>query len=150
MTPATLKKHMRPPDWVRYVDPHAHGYPSYMERAVERRQLDESIEALPATVGYLYSEFTPTTTAYPAGTRPLLEMIVDAVCDRSASDVDRALRLVTAHKIVGNYDYLGHVNQQPPSSFVDLDAVVRQWQEGTFAAKPREPNPPIRRTRRRC
>ena len=279
-----LEKHRGLPDWAENIDPHSHGYPSYMDRAVERRQLDECIEATEATVDYLYQEFTPTTCEYQRGTRPLPEMIVDAVCEDCSSDAERAvalvrwrranyqhiakcglgteeeillggysmchdasrslivlcqvaglgarmvvglddelktghtltevyvagkwsvfdpspcvpfpyyplgdgtfasawdlrqdptipsrctpefesdlteristlfrnfrlanysleestrnmalrfLRLVTAQKIVENYDYLGHLNHQPPSSFADLDDVARQWVAGTLSA----------------
>lgn len=93
------------PQWTKDIDPHRHGYPSYMDRAVERRQLDECVEATEETVDYLYGEFTPTTTVYPAGSRPMLEMVVESVCGAGESDVDRARKLL--HWRRANYHHLG-------------------------------------------
>jgi pyruvate/2-oxoglutarate/acetoin dehydrogenase E1 component len=47
-----------------------------MDRAMERKQLDECILAVAETAEYLYTEFTPTTCEYKRGTRPLLESVV--------------------------------------------------------------------------
>ena len=47
----------------------------------------------------------------------------------------RFVRLITAQKIVENYDYVGHLNHQPPSAFVDLDDVVKAWLDGTLGER---------------
>ena len=93
------------PEWAKNVDPAAHGYPSYMDRAIERRQLDECIEATDETVEYLYNEFTPKTCDYPRGSRPLLEMIVDDVCADCDTDLERALALINWRRT--NYQHVG-------------------------------------------
>jgi len=93
------------PEWAKNIDPHCHGYPSYMDRAIERRQLDQCIEVTDETVDYLYNEFTPTTCAYQQGSRPLLEMIVDAVCADCSTDLQRATALV--HWRRANYQHIG-------------------------------------------
>lgn len=92
--PAAIRPYMGCPDYVKNVDPHAHGYPSYMERALERAQLDRSILACDATVDFLYGSYTPTQVNYVRGSRPLLEMIVDAVCKDCRNDVEIAKTLV--------------------------------------------------------
>ena len=93
------------PEWAKHIDVHSHGYPSDMERAIERRHLDESIEATEETVDYLYGEFTPGTVRYERGTRPLLEMVVEAVCKDARSDVDRGKALVSWRR--RNYTHVG-------------------------------------------
>ncbi len=82
------------PEWAKNVDPHSHAYPSYLNRAVEKRQLDEAVELNDTTAHYLYNNFTPTQTCYEPGTRPFLEQVVQHVCDGCDSDIERALRLV--------------------------------------------------------
>jgi len=100
-----LDKYKGCPQWAKDIDPRGHGYPSYMDRAAERRQLDECIEATDETVDYLYNEFTPTTCDYQQGSRPLLEMIVEAVCADCATDVERATALVNWRR--ANYQHIG-------------------------------------------
>lgn len=93
------------PQCAKEINPHAHGYPSYMDRAFERRQLDECIEVNDETVAYLYTEYTPTTTDYPRGSRPLLEMIVETVCGDCATDTEKAIALVEWRR--ANYRHIG-------------------------------------------
>jgi hypothetical protein len=101
-----LNRYKGLPRWAKEADPHRHAYSSYMDRAIERRQLDGAIEAVDATVDYLYGEFTPETCRYVSGTRPLLEMIVDTVCRGCKTDQERAVRLVRWRR--ANYQ---HVNK---------------------------------------
>ena len=82
------------PDWARGQDPRSHCYSSYTDRSIERLQLDDAVEANVETVEYLYTDFTPRTVTYPRGTRPLLEMIVDRVCQSLETGRDRAIALV--------------------------------------------------------
>ena len=75
--PAAIRPYMGCPDYVKNIDPHTHGYPSYMPRALERQQLDRSILACDATHAFLYGgAYTPPRADYAPGTRPLLEQIV--------------------------------------------------------------------------
>ena len=83
------------PDFVKNIDPHTHGYPSYMERALERQQLDRAILACDATHDFLYGgEYSPARADYIPGTRPLLEQIVAAVCHDCRGDAAIAKALV--------------------------------------------------------
>lgn len=100
-----LEKYKGLPQWAKDIDPHRHGYPSYLDRAIERVQLDEAIEAVGATRDYLYEEFTPTTTEYVKGTRPLLEQVVGAVCRGCKTDLERAKALI--HWRRANYQHIG-------------------------------------------
>jgi len=82
------------PDWAKAQDPRAHCYSSYTDRSIERLQLDEAVEANAETADYLYSDFTSPTVTYPRGTRPLLETIVERVCQDLETGRDRAIALV--------------------------------------------------------
>lgn len=93
------------PEWVHNGDPRSHCYTSYTERSLEKRQLEEAIEAIRDNVDYLYGEFTPVTVDYPEGTRPLLEMIVDKVCDGCKTPREKAIALVTWRRL--NITHIG-------------------------------------------
>jgi len=82
------------PQFARETDPKRHCYRSYMDRAVERVQLEECVKLNDETVDHLYGEFSVTTTDYVRGTRPLLEMIVDTVCADCKTDTEKAVSLV--------------------------------------------------------
>lgn len=92
--PESILAYMGCPDFAKNVDPHAHGYPSYMPRALEREQLERSILVCDETVDYLYNAYSPTKPTYVAGTRPLLEKIVNTVCRDGQSDGEKARALV--------------------------------------------------------
>ena len=90
-----LSKYTGMPQWAMETNPVFHCYASYTQgRSIELKQLKESVAAVPETVDYLYSEFTPETTEYGRGTRPLLEMIVDRVCADCNTARERATALV--------------------------------------------------------
>ena len=93
--PAAIQPYMGCPDYIKDIDPHTHGYPSYMPHALERQQLDRSILACEATHDFLYSgAYTPPRADYEPGTRPLLEQIVAAVCKNCRGDAEIAKALV--------------------------------------------------------
>ena len=93
--PEAIRPYMGCPDYVKNIDPHTHGYPSYMPRALERQQLDRSILACDATHAFLYGgAYTPPRADYTPGTRPLLEQIVAAVCKNCRGDAETAKALV--------------------------------------------------------
>lgn len=54
------------------------------------------------------------------------------LAESNAFMAQRFLRLITAHKILDNYDYRGHVAKNPVSSFVDLDDILNKWFESTM------------------
>jgi transglutaminase-like putative cysteine protease len=93
------------PEWCKTLDPRAHGYTSYTERSIEKSQLDSAIVATEESVEYLYGDFTPTKVDYPRGTRPLLEMIVEKVCDGCQTAREKAIALVTWRRM--NHTHLG-------------------------------------------
>ena len=105
MTKKELKKYTGCPQWVLVDDPHRHTYTSYMPRSVERKQLNECIEAVPETVDYLYNKFTPTTTNYVRGSRPMIEAVVDAVCAKCKTPREKAKALVRWRR--ANYQHVG-------------------------------------------
>ena len=94
LLPEAIRPYMGCPDFIKHIDPHTHGYPSYMERAIEREQLERSILACEATVDFLYKDYTPAKSDYAPGTRPLLEQIVNSVCANCHSDTETAKALV--------------------------------------------------------
>ena len=101
-----LSKYTGMPEWSKRVNPRWHCYSSYTPgRSIELKQLDESVAAAPETVDYLYSEFTPKRVDYVRGTRPLLEMIVDAVCADCKTARDKATALVRWRR--ANITHLG-------------------------------------------
>lgn len=103
--PKEIQKYLGCPDFARNIDPHTHGYPSYMPRALERQQLDRAILVCDETVEFLYGDYTPKTVQTVPGTRPLLEAIVNAVCSETASETERAKALVGWRR--ANVQHLG-------------------------------------------
>ena len=93
------------PEWPKHQDPRRHCYASYTDRSIEKRQLDEAIEATEETVDYLYGDFTPQTVEYQRGTRPLLEMIVDKVCADCETPRQKAIALVNWRRL--NITHIG-------------------------------------------
>ena len=100
-----LEKFRGLPEWARNKDPHSHCYSSYMDRALEKGQLDQAVEAVDETVDALYGDFTPTTVEYQRGLRPLLERVVDEVCGDCNTDVEKAIALVRWRR--ANYQHIG-------------------------------------------
>ena len=93
------------PEGIKVADPHRHTYTSYMPRAIELEQLHNCIKVAPQTVDYLYNQYTPTTTPYAPGTRPLLEQIVQKICEGCITDREKAVALLTWRR--ANYRHVG-------------------------------------------
>ncbi len=100
-----LERYRGLPQYAKDTDPRLHAYSSYTDRSIERAQLHDCYKVVEETCDYLYGEFTPTTTDYRKGTRPLLEMIVDKVCAGCADDRSKAMALVRWRR--ANITHLG-------------------------------------------
>ena len=57
--------------------------------SVDRVLIEKMIGLCPETVNYLYTEYTPTTTSYSKGTRPVLEGYIGMTSSGKSSDEER-------------------------------------------------------------
>ncbi len=76
----------------------------YRTGSIDNVMFNDAVALQPATVDYLYADFTPLDQPFTPGTRPLLERLVARITEGCSSDRDKAIALTAwTWKIRVNY-----------------------------------------------